>query len=159
FRINRARLEAQASQIRAEAFGEFLSKILQGAGPSAARGRDKTLMLEILSNATWQISTELTNRPEVEADVRLVIGGTYYDLGEYTNALAMTKEALRLREAHFGPRHISVARALNNMGAILAEMGDLAGAEVYDRRALELKTALLGNEDPDVATTMSNLGL
>jgi tetratricopeptide (TPR) repeat protein len=158
FRINRERLQAQASQQKAEEFARFLSQTLASAGPSVAQGRDKTLLLEILSNATWRVSHELKNQPEVEADVRLVIGSTYIDLGDYTNALAMTREALRLREAHFGPRNISVARALNNLGAILAEMGDLPGAEAYDRRALELKIALLGRENPDVATSMSNLG-
>ena len=150
-RINRERVRAQAQ-------AAFLASLLEGVGPSVAQGRDTALLKEILTNAEAQVGKDLARYPDAEADMRLVIGKTYIDLGDFTNALAVTQEALRLRKAYFGPRHITVAQALNNLGAIKAEMGDLAAAEGCDRQALEMKTALLGPEDPDVATTMSNLG-
>jgi len=133
----------------------FLKSILQSITPAVARGRDTTVLREVLDNATARIGKELAGQPQVEADMRLTIGKTYINLGEYTNALAMTREALRLSK---GTRRITEVLALNNLGVILSELGDITNALAYDRQALELKKELLGNENADVATSMSNVG-
>lgn len=158
FRINRERRQAEASQKGAEAVSGFLSALLGGAAPSIAKGRDKTLMLEILDQASRDVITALTNEPIFEAGVRLVIGKTYEDLGDYTNALAITQEALRLRKAIYGPKHQAVAEALNNLGAILSDMGQLETAEAKDREALNMRIELFGNESLEVALSRNNLG-
>jgi tetratricopeptide (TPR) repeat protein len=158
YRINQERLVAEASRAKAQVTATFLTDMLEGVGPSVARGRDTTILREILDKATERVGSQLTNQPDVEADVRLILGRTYQDLGQYTNALAMTQEALRLRRVFFGPKHITVAAALNNLGAIVSEMGNLAEAEAYDREALAMKKELLGAESLDVATSLNNLG-
>jgi len=158
FRIDRERRQARAQEQKARVITEFLSDTLEGAGPLVAQGRDPSLLRDILDKAATRVGTELTNQPEARADVSLIIGKTYIDLGAYSNALALTQEALRLRREHFGPKHITVAEALNNLGAIYAELGDTTTAETYDREALDLKKELLGRDDLNVALSMSNLG-
>jgi len=158
FRINRERRQAEASQKSAEAVSGFLSALLEAAGPSIAKGRDKTLMVEIVDQAAHDVITRLTNQPAIEADVLFALGKTYEDLGDYTNALAMTQEALRLRKGVFGPKHRAVAEALNNLGAILSDMGQLEAAEAKDREALNMRIELFGNESLEVALSRNNLG-
>ena len=82
----------------------FLAAMLAGVGPSKAKGRDTVMLREILDETAKRVGKELTNQPEVEADLLIILGKTYEDLGEYTNALAMTKEALDLRKTCFGPK-------------------------------------------------------
>lgn len=149
-------IRASRAEKAAKAQAGFLKSILEGITPQVARGRDTTVLSTVLSNAAARVGRELANQPDVEADMRLTIGATYLSMGEYTNALAMTQEALRLAKAHSKRR--TVAGALNNLGVIYSELGDLTNAIAYDRQALELKKELLGPEHPDVATSMSNLG-
>jgi tetratricopeptide (TPR) repeat protein len=151
--------KATTEAAKSQQVAQFLKEMLAGVGPSRALGRDTRMLREILDKTAARIGVELTNQPAVEAETRLILGRTYIDLGEYTNALAMTEEALRLGRACFGPKHITVAEALNNLGVIRSEMGDLAGAEANDRAALVMKQELLGEEDANVAVSLNNLGL
>jgi serine/threonine protein kinase/tetratricopeptide (TPR) repeat protein len=151
-------IRASRAEKMARTQANFLKSVLGGVNPSVAKGRDTTLLREILDKAAARAGRELANQPEVEAEMRLTIGRTYLNLGEYTNALAMIQEGLRLFKTHVGPKHITVADALNNLGVLFSEFGDLAAAEDYDRQALALKRELLGNEHSDVAVSINNLG-
>ena len=150
-------IRASRAEKAASAQASFLKSILESITPKVARGRDTAVLREVLDKAAARVGNELANQPDVEADMRLTIGATFISLGEYTNALAMTQEALRLAKAHSKPS--TVADALNNLGVIYSELGDQTNAIAYDRQALELKKELLGPEHPHVATSMNNLGL
>jgi hypothetical protein len=51
-------------------------------------------------------------------------------------------------EAAFGPGHLDVAVRLSNLGAVLGDQGDLAGAEEHHERALAIVARALGPEHP-----------
>ncbi len=159
YRINRERLQTQASQRMARVMTKFLADMLEGAGPSAAQGRDATMLKEILDRTAQSVGKDLKDQPEAEADVRLVLGKTYADLGFTTNALAMTQEALRLRQSHLGPMNPATADAFNNLGAMLYDTENYAGAEDAARHALAIRTNLFGQIDTNVALSLNNLGL
>ena len=48
---------------------------------------------------------------------------------EYAQAKKMYERALAIDEAALGPDHPNVATRLNNLGLVLKEQGDLAGAK------------------------------
>src|SRR5207237_1429866 len=48
--------------------------------------------------------------------------------------------------------------SLNNLGALLQDMGDLAGARPYYERALAIREQALGLQHPDTAQSLNNLG-
>ncbi len=60
--------------------------MLEGVGPSVALGRDTTMLREVLDQTAVRIDSELEGQPEVEANVRSVLGSTYRDLGELEKA-------------------------------------------------------------------------
>jgi serine/threonine-protein kinase len=64
---------------------------------------------------------------------------------------------VRLRTRH-GEDHTEVARALNDLAAVLAQVGHLDQAEQEMRRALDLRRRLLGAQHPAVADSYWNLG-
>ena len=51
----------------------------------------------------------------------------------------MLERALKIDEAAFGPDHPNVAIDVNNLGGVMQDLGDLAGARVMYERALEIK--------------------
>ena len=54
-----------------------MTELLGGVGPSVARGRDTTMLREILDETAQRVDTELKGQPEVEAMIRTTLGNTY----------------------------------------------------------------------------------
>ena len=135
----------------------FLKQMLMGVGPSVARGRDTTILREILEMTTARLGKDLEKQPEVEAELRNRIGSLYLELGDYDKAEEMARQALAIRRSrHLQP--LKVADSLNNLGNVLYKKGKLPDAEVAHREALAIRQKRLGAEDPEVANSLSNLG-
>ena len=66
-------------------------------------------------------------------------------------------EVFSLDIPFYRTRH--VARDLNNLGLLLKEKGDYAGAEPLYRRALAIDEKALGPDHPDVAIDLNNLAV
>ena len=157
-RASRAEKAARADAISRQSAYIFLASMLDHVRPSRAKGRDTTMLKEILDETAKRVGTDLKDQPEAEADLRIVLGKTYADLGQTTNALEMTKEALRLRRQALGPTNAAVAEALNNLGAISFDLSDYAGAERAAREALAIRMQLFGPNNTNVALSLNNLG-
>ena len=149
---------AQEEAVKSAQVAQFLKDMLKGVGPAIARGRDTKLLREILDQTAARIGKELTNQPEVEAQLRLILASTYDDLGQWTNGLAMAREALRLRRALYGEDHLAVAECLTACGAAMLYLADFAGAETSHKEALRIKRKLLGEDHPAVALSIHNVG-
>jgi len=50
------------------------------------------------------------------------------DLGDLAGARAALERALGIDERVYGPDHPKVATSVNNLGSVLQDLGDLAGA-------------------------------
>lgn len=74
-------------------------------------------------------------------------------------AEALYVAALEHYERRPDADRLEIAVTSNNLGALLAARGDLAGARRSYRRALEIKRDLLGAGHQDVALTRHNLGM
>ncbi len=151
--------QARYEQERADQVASFLKDMLKTVGPSVARGRDTTLLREILTNTVARLDKEFSNRPEVEADLRHVIGRTYRDLGDYAAAIAMERRVLELRRKLFGDRNDGVGEALSELAVAVGLQGDWAQAERLQRQALAIRREKLGSDHPVVADMYNNLGL
>ncbi len=155
---SRLRLRAEANEKKSEQVARFLKDMLEGAGPGVARGRDATLLREILDKTAERVSTDLTNQPEVAADLRETLGVVYCDIGLYPNAQAMLEESLRLRKKLHGDHHLSVASVLHNLGEVFRALRANAESEANYREALAIRRKLSGNEHADVAGSLFGLG-
>ncbi len=105
----RLRLQAQANEQKAQTeaaksdqVAGFLEEMLQGVGPSVALGRDTTILREIMEKAAARVGTELTNQPEVEIDLRALIGKVYGELGDTAKAEAMHRQAVAIARKVYG---------------------------------------------------------
>jgi len=135
----------------------FLKDMLEGAAQSAALGRDKTMLREMLDKAAERVVREFKDQPEVEAELRDTLGHSYYVLGEYAQAEVMHRAALRLYRLLHGDEHPAIAASLTNLASVLLDRGQWERAEALLREALGIQRRLLGEEHPAVARSLNKL--
>jgi serine/threonine protein kinase/Tfp pilus assembly protein PilF len=160
----RQHAEAQERTARAEAakreqVAEFMKEMLRGAAPFVAQGRDTTILREIVDKTAQRVGSDLQAQPDVEAELRVILGEVYRDLGEFKKAEEMLRRALKLKREHFGGQHGEVAIALNSLAAVLLSQRRLDEAESLHREALAIRRNFYGPNHPLVAETLDNLGL
>jgi len=150
--------KAKAEGAKSQQVSEFLTAMLNGVGPYVALGRDTTLLREILDKTAERVGKDLTNQPEVEAELRTVIGEVYQDLGEYEKAEIMHREALRIHRTLLQDKGPEAAASLEELATALMGRGKLAEAESLAREALAMEKKLFGNDDDRMAYALSTLG-
>ena len=89
--------KARTAAAKSEQAFKFMSRMLDGVGPSVAAGRDTTLLREILDKTTKRLDKDMKDQPEVEVNLRQMLGGVYADLGDFAKAETMAQEALAKR--------------------------------------------------------------
>src|SRR5262249_30071189 len=160
----------------------LLKKMLQGVGPSAAKGRDTKMLQEILDQTVSSISRDLTNQPEVEVDLSLTLADTYYDLGLHKQMEDVARHSLQVARTRLGEENESVANSLVTLGVSLVSIAQRHLGQMFagnipqtekDRRlqdptlreaekccleGLAMHRKLLGDENLKVARALNLLG-
>ncbi len=154
----RARLKAETEEVRSRQATQFLKNMLEGVGPSVARGRNTEMLREILDKTAQQIGQQVGDQPGVEAEMRGLIGRLYLEIGNYEGAEAMARSALMLNRKNTGRESADAASSLNDLGMALWKQRKLTEAEAAYQEALAIRRRLFGNEHADVAATLNNLG-
>jgi Tfp pilus assembly protein PilF len=67
------------------------------------------------------------------------------------------RASLAITEAILGPDHSSMARWHTNLGSVLWQLSDPAGARTQYKRALTIDEVVLGADHPRVATNRNNV--
>ncbi len=159
-----ARRDAEVAEKRAEEASRnsqqvttFLKGMLNGIGPSVARGRDTAMVQDILDQTAERVAKELSNQPAAEADVYNLVGILYNQIANYRRAEEMERMALEIRRKQFKQDSPEVAAALNDLGLALMAEHNLSEAEAADSEALDIRRRLFGNENTDTATSLNDL--
>jgi len=155
----RLRRVAESKEKKSEQVAQFLKDMLQGVGPSVAMGRDTTMLREILDKTADRVGKDLKEQPEVEGELRSVIGNTYSALGKAAQAVAMHRETLEIYKKLYGNENVYVASAMGSLSEALSAMGDQIAAESTQREVLSMRRKLLGNEHPGVARSLDLLAV
>ena len=79
----------------------------------------------------------------------------YWLRGRYSDAGAVYRQVLEIREKNLGPDHPKLALDHNNFALIRASMGRREDAEQHYKRALEIAATAAGH-NPDVAIIRNN---
>jgi len=149
--------EAVRERERSEAVSSFLERLFEISDPSESRGQTITAR-EVLDQGRQKISRELSDEPELRADLMNTMGRVYRGLGLYQPARELLEEGLRVRRSTLGDDHPSVAASLLALAALRKEEGDEASAEPLLREALEIQRRHGLTETLDHATALGNLG-
>ena len=154
-----ARRSSEEARKTSDKVASFLKETLKSVGPFAAKGRDTTILREVLDKAAARLDTGLDDEPQVEIELRRVIGGVYGDFGDYATVEAMDRRVLTLQRKLFGEENSEIASSLENLAYILSAQGKFAEAEMTGRQALAMQQKLLGDEHSTVASSLHKLGM
>lgn len=154
------RLEAERQAAIAMASRDFLVRDLLGAvNPEQALGREITVR-EIMDQAAVELGNgSLSDRPELEAAVRSMIGGVYHSMSQYDAASEHMEKALQLQRSLHSCDHVELASALNNLGDLRRSQARHAEAEQLYRAALAMRQRLQPPEHIDIARVQTNLAI
>jgi len=156
-RATRESERARKEAARASQTASFLTSMLQGAGPSAAMGRDTKMLREILDRTNERVGTALAGQPEVEAEMRAVLSDTYRDIGEFDASRTQAERAVAILEAARGERDSTTLAAKSRLGTVAGRLGRFDEAESLLTRVGALQSEVLGAEHTDVLMTRHSL--
>ncbi|MEO7414549.1 MAG: serine/threonine-protein kinase [Opitutaceae bacterium] len=166
-RGNEARLrrkaEAEEQKAQSEAshrtqVAASMKEMLSGISQLVLINGDEKLARRILDQTAAGLKKDLSGQPEVEADLRETLGGIYFKVGEFDQAVAMFREALALRRQRESADPTAVAQSLNYLGLALTNPADFPEAERSILEAIALQEKSLGKTHPAVPQSRSNLG-
>jgi len=150
------RTEAEAEKTKAQQIAQFLSDMLEGAGPEVAKGRDATILLEILDKTSSHISQELTNQPQVQADLQDILGRVYLSLGQYKKAEQLSRRSLEFRKNSHSDGRPETMTSLDVLAQSLQCQAKFAEAEALFSEVLAMKKKF-GERDRDLVAALANL--
>ena len=149
---SRQRLIAESNERKAAAINQFLLDML-GSANVRELGRE-VKVAQALDRAAAGVGKSFSDRPDVEAAVRQIVGRTYLSIGMLDQA-AMQINAARdlVRDTH-GEASAEFAHTLNDLGEWQRQKGELTAAAESCRRAGEIA---LQAEGPEAALTLESL--
>jgi serine/threonine-protein kinase len=150
---NRAEMEAQ----KAEQVTEFMMGLFESNNPGESLG-DTVTARQLLETGVNQ-AEQLTDQPEVQAQMFDVVGRVYRNLGEYEKSYTLLKRSLDMRTDLYGDTDPEVAGTLSGLGTLMRLQGKYAQAAVTHRKALAIWRELYGNEHENVAEGLNNLAV
>jgi tetratricopeptide (TPR) repeat protein len=117
---------------------KFFKEMLKSAGPSVARGRDATILREILAKTAVQINDVLKDEPEVRGDLWNTIGATYREIGDHAQAIDAYQHAVDSYRSALGDDNAKLAVSLGGLGMSQSFRGDIATGKANAQLGLEL---------------------
>jgi len=149
-----------ALQARDEATNvvKFIVDLFEVSDPGEARGNTITAR-EILNKGAKEIEQGLQEQPLTRARLMDTIGTVYMKLGLFSDADALLRRALELREELLDANDPQVAESLASLSLLLEQRGDFKEAEQIAVRALDIRERTLPPDHPDIATSLHGLAL
>jgi serine/threonine protein kinase len=154
----RERADAQTQAARSAQVAQAMKDMLADVRPNVFKGMDTRLLRTVLDQTAARLSTSLSGQPEVEADLRQILGKVYADLDDPPSAEAMFADALRLRKQTLGDEAPAVAEAMDDYANALDIQNKHTEAMAMARAGLAMRRKLLGEDNLAVASSLQTLG-
>jgi tetratricopeptide (TPR) repeat protein/tRNA A-37 threonylcarbamoyl transferase component Bud32 len=141
---------------RSTALNEFLRSVLGSVNPAFAKGRDTSVLEQVLDSAIRRLENgALINQPVVEADLRATLAQTYGAIGERARAMEVlqpTLERVRELEPQQAAEYISTFQVYATELSVTRRLDD--ASKVYERILGWSDAGLLS--DTETETALSN---
>ena len=143
---------------KAEQVKDFLVDLLEVSNPAIARGAEVTAR-SLLDRGKERIETELTEQPEVQAELLNVMGVAYRQLGLYEEAQPLLERSLAMRRSLYGNVHPDVAQGMADLAWLLEDTGHYEDSKALYREALAARQQLYGEKHEEIAMTFNDLAI
>jgi serine/threonine protein kinase/Flp pilus assembly protein TadD len=158
---------ASREAAKAREVSRFLSSLFEVADPARANAEGISAR-ELLDRGAARIESELSDQPEVQAEMMLVLGRISRELSLFDRAQTLLDRSLKLRTEFRGQFGLAAGRtrgrASEDVAEVTTELARLAldrgrpdEAERLHRGALGMRRAVLGDSHASVGTSMRDL--
>src|SRR6476469_2486622 len=140
-RVLRQRAEVEAR--KATEVGDYLVGVFDVADPFAVErrnGQDVTARA-LLDQGARRVDSTLADQPEVQAQLRTVLGRAYTSLGLYDQATRLLRQSLAQHRSLYGDDNPAVAEDMARLGDAYLQQDRFDQAEPLLRGALERRRA------------------
>ncbi len=142
--------KAQSEARKSQQVAQFLTDMLKAAGPGVARGRDTTLLREILDKTADRVEKYMPDQPEIGGDLWLTLGTTFADIGDYPRSTTMFQHAVDSYRLAFGNENSKLALALGHLGNLQTATGNASAGKTNAELGLEMVRSC---GDPEILAT------
>jgi tetratricopeptide (TPR) repeat protein len=162
--ISQSRAEASEKKAllhaaKADAINHFLiQKLLRQASPENNPAARKLTLFEVLDRAAAEVGTSFDGQPEIEAAIRMAIGETYHDLGDYAKSTAHYRVAHELYGGFSDESPENRLSAMAELGHSLTHLNRLAEAEPLLVAVVDESARLLGRTHDCYLKSVEYLG-
>jgi eukaryotic-like serine/threonine-protein kinase len=130
---------ARAQATKADAINRFfIDKLLLLAAPEHNPGSRGISLREAIDRAAGEVRSSFKDQPEIEAAVRLALGRTYHELGEYATSEVHLRHALEILQIRGADPSRGRLAVMTELGHILHHMHRLDDGESLLRRVTEV---------------------
>ena len=154
--IAQERDRAQMEAVKTLHVKAFLIDLLDEA-EEAALGEEITALDDVLAEGAERIRLDLSDHPEIRAEMLSALGAVYQRLERYDAARPLFAEALTARRSRFGDVHEEVASSLQDLARLEHQANNPVRAETLYREALTLQRTLYGPDHIAVAEAKNHL--
>jgi serine/threonine-protein kinase len=154
-RVLRQRAEIEAR--KATEVGDYLVGVFDVADPFAVERRNgqEVTARALLDQGARRVDSTLAGQPEVQAQLRTVLGRAYTSLGLYDQATRLLRQSLAQHRSLYGDDDPAVAEDMARLGDAYLQQDRFDEAEPLLRGALERRR--LGGSRAAAAETMDRL--
>jgi eukaryotic-like serine/threonine-protein kinase len=149
-RLTRARNLAQAEAAHTQRIQQFMMNLFQGGDAAAGPAADMKVTT-IIDRGVVEAQA-LSADPGGQADLYETLGSLYQKLGKLDRADTLLQQALKQRQAAFGPNSIQAAASLVALGQLRSDQAQYPEAENFIRQGLDIYKR---NRAPDNSTVMN----
>lgn len=150
--------QAAGERDKSDRIAGFMEETLAGVGPSVARGRDTTMLREMMDRAAERIDRgELREAMESELRLRLTIGRVYLDLASEAAAGRMLQPAWELARSAYGAEDPRTLEAAESLAELHQETKPAEALATY-AAVLKARRRLNPGNDAGVAWALTNVG-
>ena len=153
----RAEREWARAEVEADTANEvkdFMIDLFELSDPSEALG-NKISAREILDRGVMRIPTHLSNRPLVQAAMMDAMGNVYSNLGLYTDAEKLLREAVAIRRRELPSPSYDTATAVHHLGVVLNLKGQYKEAEQCHQEGLAICERLYGRQSVPTSESLT----
>lgn len=154
----------QREAVRASAIKNVLTDMFESIWPRNSKGEDATLLLNLLAETERRIESGEIKDPEIEGELRSMIGATQTRLAEWEKGQHNLTRAVDLLRTHAGPLAPSTLTAIRDLARVLRLQDQSEAAEALYLEALagqaEMNATPLATADglQGLAITYKDLG-
>lgn len=160
-RLQAALAQSESQRERAEQVSDFMVRLFEAANPEHASGEVVTAS-DMLARGAQQLTTELTDQPELRGRLLATVAETYRVLGGSDNndeAVDLLQQAVDDLYSLPEPPLGEIARVKTSLGATYHDSGDYENAERQYRQAIDLFRGDGSEDAAGLADALANLGM